>query len=259
MNSPHSEENKDKKKEDPQYEEPGIIVQIFRVLAVLKFVFLAFYCYYYKLVVVSLVPIIASIAYVAMFINEHNILIARYTDWVLTTGIILFMILYKADIPMEKIFFLVSLNSIMMISGLFGRLEKSHANRIIWFTIGCILFIPIFINLIQISNNKNKNNEENKKNSLYTVILWCIYPIVWLLAEEEIISIETENSIIPMIDVWAKSGFCYLTLKENGVDTWLDKFISHSKENFNKIKSVLNRKKEQQGISIGQDIKEQQQ
>jgi bacteriorhodopsin len=227
MNSPYSEESKDKKiDEDPQYQDPDIIVQIFRVLAVLKFVFLAFYCYYYKLVFVSLVPIIASIAYVAMFINEHNILIARYTDWVLTTGIILFSILYKAKIPMEKIFFLVSLNSIMMISGLFGRLEKSHANRIIWFTIGCGLFIPILINLLEISR-RNDENEQNKKKSLSTIILWCIYPIVWILAEEEIISIDAENGIIPMIDVWAKASFCYLSLRENGVETWLDKSISH--------------------------------
>lgn len=226
----------DVQEENRQYKDPDIIVQIFRVLAVLKFVFLAFYCYYYKLIFVSLVPIIASIAYVAMFINEHNILISRYTDWVLTTGIILFSILYKANIPIEKIFFLVSLNSIMMISGLFGRLEKSHANRIIWFTIGCVLFIPIFVNLLEISRRKDEQNKENKKNSLYTVILWCIYPIVWILAEEEYISIDTENSIIPMLDVWAKSGFCYLTLRENGVDTWLDKFIS-------KIKLLMNKKK----------------
>jgi len=238
MNSPHSEENKDKKILDPQYKEPDIIVKIFRVLAVLKFVFLAFYCYYYKLVLVSLVPIIASIAYVAMFINENNILIARYTDWVLTTGIILFCILYKAEIPIEKIFFLVSLNSIMMISGLFGRLEKSHANRIIWFTIGCILFIPIFANLLEISR-RNDENKENKKNSFYTIILWSIYPIVWLLAEEEIISIDTENSIIPMIDVWAKAGFCYLTLKEHGVDTWLDKFLSYFKKNMVLPKKII--------------------
>ena len=218
--------NENVPEENRQYKDPDIIVQIFRVLAVLKFVFLAFYCYYYKLIFVSLVPIIASIAYVGMFINEHNILIARYTDWVLTTGIILFSILYKANIPVEKIFFLVSLNSIMMISGLFGRLEKSHANRIIWFTIGCFLFIPIFVNLLEISRRKDEQNKENKKNSLYTVILWCIYPIVWILAEEEYISIDTENSIIPMLDVWAKSGFCYLTLRQNDVDTWLDKFIS---------------------------------
>lgn len=220
-----SEESSGQEKKDRQYEDPDIIVQIFRVLAVLKFVFLAFYCYYYKLIFVSLVPIIASIAYVAMFINEHNILIARYTDWVLTTGIILFSILYKANIPIEKIFFLVSLNSIMMISGLFGRLEKSHTNRIIWFTIGCGLFIPIFANLLEISR-RNDENEQNKKKSLSTIILWCIYPIVWILAEEEIISIDAENSIIPMIDVWAKAAFCYLSLRENGVDTWLDKFIS---------------------------------
>lgn len=228
MNSPKNSEE-EKIQEDPQYKDPDIIVQIFRVLAVLKFVFLAFYCYYHKLILVSLVPIIASIAYVAMFINEHNILIARYIDWVLTTGIILFCILYKAEIPIEKIFFLVSLNSIMMLSGLFGRLEKSHANRIIWFTIGCVLFIPIFINLLEISRRNDENKEENKKNSLYTIILWCIYPIVWLLAEEGIISIDTENSIIPMLDVWAKAGFCYLTLREHGVDTWLDKFVLHFK------------------------------
>jgi bacteriorhodopsin len=224
--------------EDQQYKDPGIIVQIFRVLAVLKFAFLAFYCYYYKLIIISLVPLIASIAYVAMFINEHNILVARYTDWVLTTGIILFSILYKAKIPIEKIFFLVSLNSIMMISGLFGRLEKSHANRIIWFTIGCGLFIPIFVNLLEISR-RNDENKENKKKSLSTIILWCIYPIVWILAEEEIISIETENSIIPIIDVWAKAAFCYLTLKEDNVYTWLDKFISQIKLLTNKKTNVV--------------------
>ena len=206
-----------KEKNESQYKDPDLIVQIFRVLAVLKFVFLALYCYHYNLVIVSLIPIIASIAYIAMFINEKNILIARYTDWVLTTGIILFNILYKAQIPYDRIIFLISLNSIMMLSGLFGRLEKSHTNRIIWFVIGCVLFIPIFINLLNIyvNNDKTNENKENKKNSLYTIILWLIYPVIWFLAEEEYISIDTENSIIPMLDVWAKSGFCYLTLKEH--------------------------------------------
>ena len=56
-----------------------------------------------------------------------------------------------------------------------------------------------------------------------------IYPIVWILAEEEYISIDTENSIIPMLDVWAKSGFCYLTLRENNVNTWVDKFLLYLK------------------------------
>jgi len=185
-----------------QYKDPDIIVQIFRVLAILKFVFLAFYCYRRNQLILSLIPIIASIAYVAMFINEKTILIARYTDWVLTTGIILFVILSKAKIQIDEIIFLVSLNSIMMLCGLFGRLEKNHENRIIWFSVGCFLFIPIFIKLLKISNRSSK----------YTVFLWCIYPFVWILAEENIITIDTENSIIPMLDVWAKSGFIYLNL-----------------------------------------------
>lgn len=185
-----------------QYKDPDIVVQIFRVLAILKFVFLACYCYYRNQLITSLIPIIASIAYVAMFINEKTILIARYTDWVLTTGIILFVILSKAGIQMDEIIFLISLNSIMMLCGLFGRLENTHANRIIWFSVGCILFIPIFIKLLKISN----------RSSILTVFLWCIYPFVWILAEENIITIDMENSIIPMLDVWAKSGFIYLNL-----------------------------------------------
>ena len=207
---------------DNQFKDPSLYVKVFRILAVLKFLFLAFYCLQYKQPIISLIPIIASISYVVMFINENTLLFARYTDWVLTTAIILFYLLYNAKVDINEIIFLVSLNCIMMLSGLFGRLEKSHTNRLIWFTIGCALFVPIFKKLVQIYRNKD-GNKENKTNSLLTLSIWLIYPIIWLLAEEQHISIDTENSLVPMLDVTAKSGFCYLVLKENGNITWVDK------------------------------------
>jgi len=173
-----------------------------------SFVILAVATLYFvstKVYIPAIVTMIAAISYFGMTLQKPDdgyatsVLAYRYADWILTTPIILFVILKKAKFSMDYIAFIMAADVLMIATGYFAKLEKDPHKRQGWFVFGMILFLPILHALYKSMGYTHA--------SALTLVIWLLYPIVWMLSDGNAITVTMENQVISVMDVIAKVGF----------------------------------------------------
>lgn len=153
----------------------------------------------------AIVTMIAALSYFGMILKQSGdgststVLGYRYADWILTTPIILFVILKKAKFSMDYIAFIMAADVLMIATGYFAKLEKDPHKRQGWFVMGMVLFLPILYALYKSMGYTNA--------STLTLVIWLLYPIVWMLSDGNTITVTLENQIVSVMDVIAKVGF----------------------------------------------------
>jgi bacteriorhodopsin len=173
--------------------------EYFRLIAIVLFAIATLYFISIKEFISASITIIAGVAYVGMYMNSDNHLVYRYADWSLTTPLILFTLLTHANVPFPQTIFIMICDLLMIITGYLGKIEPNQTKRMIWYSIGMFLFIPIIMALMKINKSSNV--------ALFTLIIWMAYPIVWIVSDVNAISSTTENSITAILDTTAKIGF----------------------------------------------------
>merc|ERR1712023_180717 len=140
---------------------------------------------------------IASLAYLTMAcgygataINGQQFFFARYIDWSLTTPL-------------------------MLVGGLIGALQSGHGSSWIFFCFSMFFFVPIFYYLLFDNEFKEKIVASYKdvytKAAWLTAIVWCGYPIVWVLHEgTKSLSLDTAVIIYLILDTLAKSVWGFI-------------------------------------------------
>ena len=150
----------------------------------------------------SLIPGIAAIAYGFMLRDPANRRVYRYGDWALTTPLMLLAILLATKTPLSLIL-LVLLSDVLMIgAGFLGAQATDKAVKIRYFMAGMVLFLPVLYVLL--------TQKEKTAAILLTLCVWSLYPIVYLLDEQEVID-ETLTSVsYAVMDMVSKIGLVYL-------------------------------------------------
>lgn len=146
-------------------------------------------------------------------ITKRQVYWARYVDWALTTPLLLLDLAFLAGLSGYSILVVVVADVIMTLSTLFATLSNLEAQRWGWYTISCISFLTIVYQL----GYKGRNAMADKDNrtraffgtlSLFTLIVWTIYPVVWGISEgSQITTVDGEIIAYAVLDLLAKPVF----------------------------------------------------
>jgi len=170
---------------------------------------------------------IATLAYLTMAtghgvytrpFDQREFFYARYIDWALTTPLMLLDLLGFAGADSDTTYFLVGCDVIMIVSGLMASFMEGQEKYYFW-AFGMMVFMPIIYYLSQLKSSKTCTDRPaigdmyNKIANL-TILTWCCYPIVWLMAEGQgKISADTEALCYTVLDVLAKSVFGFIIIR----------------------------------------------
>ncbi|MFC0267600.1 bacteriorhodopsin [Kushneria aurantia] len=152
--------------------------------------------------------------------NGETVFFARYTDWVLTTPILLVSLAMMATRELARIrtllFSLVVADVYMIVTGLVGNLSSSPHNYY-WWIISMVAFIAVLGMIwgpLRTEAARGPDRAGFDKLAKMLTILWLIYPLVWLIGTSGFgwLSYGVESWFYLILDVTAKVGFGYVAL-----------------------------------------------
>jgi len=146
----------------------------------------------------SVIPTIACTAYAFIMAYPDQADLARHSDWLLTTPMMLAAILYANGASMDTILAIVACDILMIIAGYLGTKAKSNFETNGYFALGMLAFLPILAVLLQQSKNLIV--------VYLTVFIWSLYPIVYYLQEHHIVETKYTTVAYAIMDVVAKAG-----------------------------------------------------
>ncbi|KTG10593.1 rhodopsin [Haloprofundus marisrubri] len=146
---------------------------------------------------------------------------ARYADWVFTTPLLLFDLALLAGANRNTIATLVGLDVFMIVTGVIAAFESVAAYRILWWGISTgALLVLLYVLVGTLSEQANRKSPEVARlfSTLrnLTIVLWLLYPVVWILGTEGTIGILPlywETAAFMVLDLSAKVGFGVLLLR----------------------------------------------
>lgn len=147
------------------------------------------------------------------FKGQHTLFWGRYVDWIITTPLLLMDLGVVAGARPKLIAGVMAADVFMIVTGAIATLEGSPTNYL-WYIISCGAFLAILSALLTefSATARRRNGKINRlfqklKNTL--IVLWFVYPIVWILGAEgfRMLSVETETAAYAILDVCAKVGF----------------------------------------------------
>lgn len=174
---------------------------------------------------------IGALAYLTMFTGAGRVFIeqvpgtltpvywARYVDWLLTTPLMIAEVLALAGASLEEIMFCIVLDAIMIASGMVGAQTHNHM-KWVFFLVGCACFLTIVKKLVEKSGVKKFGTEAHllyNKCTWMMIILWTLYPVVWLACDGlRISSPNLEACMYMVMDVTAKCLFGFFIVHSRG-------------------------------------------
>lgn len=129
--------------------------------------------------------------------------ITRYTDWMISTPLMLFVLCMvlgsEKKIPFTfSIFFIVLLLNIgMLVSGYLGEINK--IDKILALFVGFALFFAMYIFIWMVFMSSGKNSFGANLSYFAFLIVWSIYGIVYMMDEEN------KNIVYNILDLIAKA------------------------------------------------------
>ena len=138
----------------------------------------------------------------------------RYIDWSLTTPLLLLDLCLLAGISGAHTIMAIVADIIMVLTGMFAAFGREHTpQKWGWYAIGCIAYLFIIWHLAvngraAVAARGSKTTKLFASLSVFTLILWTAYPIVWGVADgARRVSVDTEIIIYAVLDILAKPVF----------------------------------------------------
>nr|WP_298374740.1 bacteriorhodopsin [uncultured Halomonas sp.] len=152
--------------------------------------------------------------------DGRDVFFARYTDWLITTPILLASLAMMASDSIAKIrtlvFALVAADVYMILTGLVGDFSNAPYNYY-WWIISMVAFLAVLYMIwvpLQAKAHDGIHGSTFKTMATILTVLWICYPIVWLIGSSgfSIISLTLESWLYLILDVCAKVGFGFVAL-----------------------------------------------
>jgi len=177
------------------------------------------------------IPAIAVVAYALMALgigtvhlggsnaDGHTVYVVRYVDWLLTTPLNVLYLGLLAKASRSDLAKLVGLQAVTILFGLAGALTDSPVSYGL-FALGTASFAGVVVLLYREIAAAAASSLTGVEASLYrtlrnfVVVLWLVYPVVWLLAQSGIgvMDVETTTLVVVYLDVVTKVGFGVIAL-----------------------------------------------
>jgi bacteriorhodopsin len=181
-------------------------------------------------VITATITGIAAFSYLMMATGEGSTLVGdrefyyfRYIDWVFTTPLLLLdlallaLVNWRGNVGL--IATLVGLDVFMILTGLQAGSSTSGFGRGFWFVVSTIAMIVllylVYTRLFAAAINRSGAVQGVFRTlALLTIVLWSLYPIVWLLGTEGFgaVGSSVEVFLFLILDFLAKIGFGFLLL-----------------------------------------------
>lgn len=194
------------------------------------------------------VPSIVVVGYFAMsqgigLIMAHGleVNITRYVDWLLTTPILLYMLIYTMYSTLSRrrrVFLIVAtLNTIMLATGLGAELTDSTL-RALLFSVSSLAFLAMLYLIVDgmLKLNLERTDPKLKKTALVmawiVLILWSIYPFVWMMSPVGLGVLSNQSAITAylVMDICTKLGFTGALLYFLSVEMRFTQSASHNQK-----------------------------
>jgi sensory rhodopsin len=171
----------------------------------------------------------AALAYLAMAfdlgkvqVGEAALFLPRYIDWLVTTPL---LVLYLGMLcrPDRKVYAaLVGVDVLVIGSGVVaGLLSKPYSY--VAYLVGCVAYVGLLSLLLavlprQATLHGDRVSAVFTKLRNLTVVLWTIYPVVWILGPLGVglLQTGTEVMVVTYLDLISKVGFVFMAV--NGSD-----------------------------------------
>jgi bacteriorhodopsin len=166
-------------------------------------------------------------------VDEKPIYWARYTDWILTTPLLLYDLALLAGADRNTIATLVGLDVMMILTGLVATLTiapidalgmSAEGHRLIWWGVSTGFFLVLIFYLFQGLSDRAAQLSGDTKSTFNTlryliVVVWFVYPIWWLVGTEGlgVINLYIETAGFMVLDLTAKVGFGIILLRSHSV------------------------------------------
>ncbi|KAI1822049.1 hypothetical protein F4861DRAFT_532542 [Xylaria intraflava] len=151
-------------------------------------------------------------------IVKRQVYWARYVDWSLTTPLLLLDLALLAGINGASILILMVSDVIMILAGLFAANSHDQAQGWGWYAFACIAFLNIIYQLGYkgrrvLSTKDNKTRAFVGAISVFTLIIWALYPIIWGIGDgARKMSVDGEIIAYAVLDLLAKPVFGFWLL-----------------------------------------------
>ncbi|KAJ2985372.1 hypothetical protein NUW58_g5569 [Xylaria curta] len=151
-------------------------------------------------------------------IVERQIYWARYVDWSLTTPLLLLDLSLLAGLNGASILVIMFSDVVMILNGLFAAFSYDQAQGWGWYAFACLAYLNIVYQLgykgrTAVSTKDNKTRVFFGAISLFTLVLWTLYPIIWGVADgAHKINVDGEIIAYAVLDILAKPVFGFWLL-----------------------------------------------
>jgi bacteriorhodopsin len=157
----------------------------------------------------------------------------RYTDWILTTPLLLYDLALLAGADRNTIATLVGLDVMMILTGLVATLTiapvdalgmDTDGHRLIWWGVSTGFFLVLIFYLFRGLSGRAAELTGETKSTFNTlryliVAIWFVYPVWWLIGTEGLgsIGLYIETAGFMVLDLTAKIGFGIILLRSHGI------------------------------------------
>lgn len=175
------------------------------------------------------IALIAFLAYLVMatgggvtLVGDRAFYYARYVDWVFTTPLLLLdlalLALARPGRNIGLIVGIIVLDLFMILTGLWAGGTEGGGRYFLWLvsTIAMIALLYLVVTkLFAAASTQTPGVQQVFKTlAILTVVLWSLYPVVWLLGTEGFgaVGLTVEVFLFLVLDLSAKIGFGFLLL-----------------------------------------------
>jgi sensory rhodopsin len=169
---------------------------------------------------------IASVAYLLMAmgygfvsIGGTEIEVVRYIDWLLTTPLMVLYLGLLARSGKRVLGALIAVDAVVVLAGI-AATATGGVTRYVLFGLGVAAYVGL-VWLLMVTLPRRASFDSSRVSGTFTtlrnltVIVWTLYPVVWLLAPTGtgLLLPETEALVLTYLDIVSKVGFVAVALR----------------------------------------------
>ena len=173
-----------------------------------------------------LVPGIATVAYGLMALgfggipaaSGGTIFVPRYVDWLLTTPLHVLFVGLLVDAPRPIVYRTMGLQAATIVLGFAAGLVGGIP-AVVLYLAGCGAFVGVIYYVFADFATAAAAQSDDvqavfRKLRAFMIVLWLIYPIIWLLTPTStgVMDVETTALVVSYLDIVAKVGFGLIAL-----------------------------------------------
>ncbi|MFB6072956.1 MAG: bacteriorhodopsin [Halobacterium sp.] len=164
---------------------------------------------------------VATVAYAAMAlgygavtVDGHTVYLARYADWLLTTPLLVLYLAMLARPSTRTYVALVGLDVVVIGAGVAAALTPT-ATKWLYYAVGGVAYLGLLYGLERTLPAALGDDADPRVDAMFTtlrnltVVLWTLYPVVWVLAPTGVgvLQPEMEAIVVVYLDFISKVGF----------------------------------------------------